>query len=161
MKTKILLFCISLIGLGALAQQKNNGSNIIEVSSNLTVKGQKTHHYTITLLCDGAELKKYNVTKSLPVFIELESNKVFSLLYSKPGFPDKIVIVNTELPANPRNPKLLFEFTIELDPSHTTQKTEYHDYPVALVHYNKKNQEFSYSQNYFGEVHKPTQITKN
>lgn len=161
MKTTFFIICFTAFSLGAFSQKPTKihetPENTLEISSLLTAKGKIVNNYTITLLCDGVEIWKKEIKKSRPVYINLEPNKVFSLLYSKPGYADKIVIVNTELPDIRLSRNMFFEYDIELDPAHSTQKGEFHDYPVALIRYNTKANEFSYSQSYFSEVHNYTE----
>jgi hypothetical protein len=133
---------------------KKAPEHVIEISSRLTVKGTPAKGYELYLSHEGQIIDTLSVEKSKPVYFELGHNHLYALVYRKEGFPDKIIMIDTSIPVSlAKSMYFSVDFEVELDADASTQKEEFLDYPVALISYSKKENDFIYSKKYHGHVH--------
>ena len=92
--------------------------------------------------------------KSKAINLSLESGKLYSIVFKKVNYSDKIVIVDTKIPSGLR--ELIedpFELQIELSQS-ATVKQDLLDYLVAILTINKKEKSLMASESYHKYTHK-------
>ena len=153
--TLYLLFLTSILVHNAQAQNKKKHSAPFDLNGVATVYGKPAGNYELTLYYNGEIVETFYVTKASPVTFELESNRVYSLVYEKGAFPDKIVIINTEVPQDIKNiGSQVFHYEVELAPRASTQKKEMEDYPVAYVFYHTEEKKLVFSSKYHNDSHK-------
>ena len=117
--------------------------------------GKKAKGYKLTLYSEGKIIESVYVKKAGPVTVNLKVNQVYTIVYEKDSLPKKIIIVNTEMPAeNAVLKKNSLEYEVELSPNFSTQKDEMLDFPVGYVFYKKENKQLVSSDFYHNHIHK-------
>lgn len=153
-KVVAVFLLLPLIGLSHKEDTLKKGDHIIEISSQLTIKGIPTGDYEVFISLDGVPIDTLKIEKSKQIYFDLEKNKLYALVYRKKDFPDKIVMVDTNIPTDIRKDHYYnADFQVELHNAVTTQKEEYMEFPVASFKYDKKQQKFLYSDKYNKLVH--------
>lgn len=143
-----------LVVLSAEAQKKMLVEPPLEFSSRLTINGKYCDNYQLYIQTDGETLDTFFVELSKPIYFYLHTNKVYSLVYKKEGYPDKVVMVYTFVPDRDlQKHDYHFSFTCEMNPAYSTLKDDYHEFPVALIIYDRIAKEFVLSQRYHFEAH--------
>ena len=134
---------------------KKKLTTTLEISASLLLKGNPTSNYTVMISHDGNITDSIYVKTTKAVFMELEQDGVYTIIFSKKGYDDKMVLVDTHLGVKPKkSDDFTFDFDLEIDPKHSTLKKDFSDLPVAWVRFNKKSREFEISQRYKAEAHR-------
>ena len=107
---------------------------IIEINASALVENKNIGEYSILIYIDGQLKDSVFCKKTNSKTLSLESEKLYSIVFKKASFPEKIVIVDTKIPSGLR--ELIeepFELQVELSKISTTLKQELTDYPVAIL----------------------------
>ncbi len=92
--------------------------------------------------------------KTKAVTLALESNRLYSVVFKKDNYPNKLVIVNTKIPSGLRElVEEPFELQIELAKNAADLKKDLTDYPVAILNVSKKEKSLMASENYYKLTH--------
>lgn len=162
LRTALILLISGIYNFKSLAQKNLPANDYFELSAAALVNDKKTNNFEISVYLDGKLIESAKVKRSKSINIVLESNKVYSLVFTKENYPTRIVIVNTEIP---KGMKELFaepfDFQIELSPLTSTQQKDMEDYPVAVLLIDKKEKLLMASENYYQNTHKDGDLTKN
>lgn len=135
------------------SSQINAQIKTLEIKASALVEDKSTDNYAIVIYSDGILKDSLFNKKSKAINLTLESGKLYSIVFKKANFSDKIVIVDTKIPSGLR--ELVedpFELQIELSQS-TTVKKDLLDYPVAILTVNKKEKSLMASENYHKFTH--------
>jgi hypothetical protein len=146
----------ALIFLNGTILCQNEEVSVIRVITNLTEKGKTIRNYKAIIVYEGKLKDTVKVVNSVPKYIRLEKNKVYTVFYKKVGAPEKLIIVDTNLPQEISDKVKIFNVhvNVELDSVHSKQKEDATDFPSAIVKYNEKSKNFEYVKNYHKQVHK-------
>ncbi|MBI3518438.1 MAG: hypothetical protein HY062_03655 [Bacteroidetes bacterium] len=147
---KAMLFVsLFMFSLCAISQIK-----IVEINAAALVDDKNTDNYAIVIYSDGVLKDSIYSKKARAIALSLESNKLYSLVFKKSNYPDKLVIVDTKIPSGLR--ELMedpFELQIELAQNTMATKQELTDYPVAVLAVNRKVKSLMASENYYKLTH--------
>ncbi len=127
---------------------------IVEINASALVDDKAIGEYTILIYNDGILKDSVFNKKTKAVTLSLESGKLYSILFKKATYPNKLVIVDTHIPSGLR--ELVedpFELQIELAKVSETLKQDLADYPVAILTVNKKVKSLMASENYYKLTH--------
>lgn len=143
----VALILFSVLGIKAQV-------SVVEINASALIEDKNTDNYSIVVYLDGQLKDSIYNKKAKPITLSLESNKLYSVVFKKASFPDKLVIVNTKIPIGlielTEDP---FELQIELTPNTTTLKKDLYDYPVAILMVNKKVKSLMASETYHKFTH--------
>lgn len=135
-------------------QMNSQAINVVEVNASALVEDKSTDNYSIVVYNDGQLKDSIFNKKSKAITLSLESNKLYSVVFKKANFPDKLVIINTKIPSGLRElTEDPFELQIELTQNTTTLKKDLYDYPVAILMVNKKEKSLMASETYHKFTH--------
>lgn len=138
-----------IMSFGVKAQIK-----IVEINASALVEDKKTDSYAIVIYSDGKQKDSIYCKKAKSISLSLESNTLYSLVFKKANYPDKLVIVDTKIPSGLREmAEEPFELQVELA-QNTITKQELTDYPVAILAVNRKVKSLMASENYYKLTHK-------
>jgi hypothetical protein len=127
---------------------------IVEINASALVEDKAIGEYTILIYNDGNLKDSVFSKKSKAVTLSLESGKLYSVLFKKASYPNKLVIVDTHIPSGLRElVEEPFELQIELAKVSETLKQDLADYPVAILTVNKKEKSLMASENYYKLTH--------
>lgn len=145
----ILFFSILFFSLVLKAQPV-----FFEISASVLLEDKITSQYFILVLSDGQLKDSIFCKKEKPVVLTLEGNKIYSIVFKKENYPEKLVIVNTKNPSGVRElSEDPFNLQIELSPNKTSVKQELIDYPVAILMVDKKVKSLMASEKYYQFTH--------
>lgn len=125
----------------------------LEIKASALIEDKSTDNYSIIIYADGILKDSLFNKKSKAIELSLESGKLYSIVFKKANYSDKIVIVDTKIPSGLR--ELIedpFELQIELSQS-ATVKQDLLDYPVAILTVNKKEKSLMASETYHKFTH--------
>ncbi|MES2763020.1 MAG: hypothetical protein V4677_12480 [Bacteroidota bacterium] len=143
------IFSFVLISLNLSSQIK-----IVEINASALVDDKSKGEYAILIYSDGQLKDSIYCKKSKAMTLSLESNKLYSIVFKKASYPNKLVIVDTKIPAGLR--ELVedpFELQIELAKKSDTLKEDLTDHPVAILTISKKEKSLMASENYYKLTH--------
>ncbi|MBS1637241.1 MAG: hypothetical protein JST26_15080 [Bacteroidetes bacterium] len=147
-----LSLCSTL--LNAQSNAKNQ-TGYFELTASALVDDKRTDHYDISIYLDGQLKESIEMKRRTSINVLLESNQIYSLLFHKAGYPDRVVIVNTNVPSNLREvDEYPFDIQVELSPKTSTCKKELEDYPVAVLMLDLKEKNLVASESYYKETHR-------
>ena len=142
--------------LSSLAFSFNSYSQsikIVEINASALVDDKNTDNYSIVIYSDGVLKDSIYNKKTKSVNLALESDKLYSVVFKKANYTDKIVIVDTKIPSGLREMhEEPFELQIELSQS-TTVKQDLLDYPVAILTVSRKEKSLMASETYHKFTH--------
>lgn len=126
---------------------------IVEINASALVDDKNTNNYSIVIYSDGILKDSIYNKKSKSVNLALESGKLYSIVFKKANYDDKIVIVDTKIPSGlSEMHEEPFELQIELSQS-TTVKQDLRDYPVAILKVSRKEKSLMASEAYHKFTH--------
>lgn len=153
MKTTLLkglsIFSFIILAASTTAQVK-----IVEISASALIEDKTVGEYSILIHNDGLLKDSLFNKKTKAVTLSLESGKLYSVLFKKANYPNKLVIVDTHIPSGLRElVEEPFELQIELAKVSESLKQDLADYPVAILTVNKKEKSLMASENYYKLTH--------
>lgn len=154
MKTKLFLFCLLSVCI-CFAQEVEHHPTF-KISGLLTDHYKKLRDYQVILSYEGGFTDTISIGKSnRPIFITLKRNEVYTLVFHKAGYHDKMIMINTTLPDSV-DTSMPFElsFEIEMHPNKSRLHPDYIDFPVAIYRFERKEEDFDYSKTYHLTTHK-------
>ena len=134
--------------------QMNAQVRVVEVNASAMIEDKSTDNYSIVIYNDGQLKDSIYNKKSKAITLSLETNRLYSVVFKKANYPDKLVIIHTKIPSGLKElTEDPFELQIELTPNTTTLKKELYDYPVAILMVNKKEKSLMASETYHKFTH--------
>lgn len=133
--------------------QINAQVKTLEINASALINDKSTDNYSVAIYSDGILKDSIFNKKTKAISLSLESGKLYSVVFKKANYSDKIVIVDTKIPSGLR--ELIedpFELQIELSQS-ASVKQDLSDYPVAVLTVNKKEKSLMASENYHKFTH--------
>jgi hypothetical protein len=145
---------INTIALTATAQKKVRNTNTFEISGVALLNDQRVGDYTVSVYLDGTRIDSMYSKSKKPLYFTLECNQVYSCLFQKKGYKDKIVIVNTKIPEGLKSIQDdSFYFEIEMTESLKRKSEEIEDYPVAIIMISEPDELLKASECYYQLTH--------
>lgn len=127
--------------------------SVIEINSSILVNDKSEGDYSILIYADGTLKDSIYCKKTKGIIISLEKNKLYSLVFKKTNFKNKLVVVNTNIPAGLRElNEEPFVLQIEMN-SAVNDKSELEDYPIAVLSLSKKEKSLVASESYHKFTH--------
>lgn len=140
---------IILLSLKGMSQIK-----IVEINASALVEDKKIKDYSILVYSDGKLIDSIYCKNTKSMILSLKSYKMYSLVFKKTNYPEKLVIVDTKIPSGVRElVEEPFDLQIELSQTTSSVKDELKDYPVAVLSVNKKVKSLMASENYYKLTH--------
>jgi hypothetical protein len=147
---KLLPFTVLFLSSYSLQSQVR----VVEINASALIEDKATDNYSIVIYSDGVKKDSIFNKKTKAITLSLETNTLYSVVFKKPNYPDKLVIINTKIPTGlmelTEDP---FELQIELTPNTTTLKKDLYDYPVAVLQVVKKVKSLMASEDYHKFTH--------
>jgi hypothetical protein len=156
MTRTLLVLCFMLIAahpLSARAIECNSKSSTaflqagLEISCSASQRNAPLKEYTIYVRENDTIRDTIFADLTLPVFIQLELNKSYLLEFSKPGFLERLVLVDTKVPNGKDRRRYTYEFEIDM-PFIYSDTGSYAIRPIARIIYDQSVSGFSYDLEY-------------
>ena len=149
-----LLRNFSIFIFAILSQIVNAQIKTVEINASALIEDKAIGEYAILIYQDGNLKDSVFSKKAKAITLSLESGKLYSVVFKKASYPDKLVIVDTSIPSGLRElVEEPFELQIELAKLSESLKKDLTDYPVAILTVNKKEKSLMASENYYKLTH--------
>jgi hypothetical protein len=146
-----LFLLVFSVFINVFAQETNDEQFLaFKLETALTAGQKEISDYQIVLSYDGGFTDTVNIEKSgRRIFISLQKNEIYTLIFHKDGFDEKMVVLDTRMP-DEVDTTFPFDlsFEIEMHPNHSRQYTEHLDFPVAIFRFYDHDDKFDYSKKY-------------
>lgn len=144
-----IIFALFAFSFNSYSQQ----IKVVEINASALVEDKNTDNYSILIYNDGQLKDSIFCKKSKAVTLSLESNKLYSIVYKKANYSNKLVIVDTKIPSGLREMiEDPFELQVELAKT-STSKPDLTDYPIAILSVSRKEKSLMASENYYKLTH--------
>lgn len=131
----------------------------LEISCSVSEQNTPMRDYMILILEDDTIRDTIFADLTLPIFIQLDLNKSYILEFSKPGFLDRLVLVDTKVPEGKDRKRYTYDFEIDM-PFRYCDTAMHAVQPIARICYDEESGEFDYDAEYArntGNI--PTMVT--
>ncbi len=163
MKNKIYYLLIILFtNTNIFSQEKNekiqDSVNFVHVVGIAVEKEIPIDGTIIRLFKENEELEWDEITSvsyhDHDFSFDLLLNSYYTIEVSKPGYVSRSIVILTTIPdsKNVFDDKYHFQFIVELFKEKEGVDDFYLDFPVALIKYNKKNDQFEMNLNYTNHI---------
>ncbi len=132
------------------------GRSGLEISVSLSANETPVNGYRIFIFEDTRFRDSVFAELALPIYLQFDLNKNYCLKFTKPGFLDRVVLVETKVPAGKEKRKYSYDSEISMLPGDSVNTAG--DRPVALIQYDTLRGSFSYSHAYAASVGHVPQI---
>jgi len=129
----------------------------LPVLGEVTVEGQRSNDFEVTVFRDNEELGKIKADKKGRFKLELDIDRGYTLMVTKPGYQRKIIYLDTSLPQELVTYPEYMCFVNLIPENATNIDPFYTDFPSAIVRYDADQGGFYHSENYL--THIQTKLT--
>lgn len=151
MKRHVLfLFCVLFVHTTFSARNlssSRSNRNGLEISCTVSQKNKPVSDYRILIIENDTVFTTISADLTEPVYIQLDLNKSYVLEFSKPGFLERLVLVDTRVPQGKTNGRFSYDFEIEL-PVRYNDTGFYAVQPIARIIYDTTKDKFGYDVEY-------------
>jgi hypothetical protein len=119
----------------------------LEISCSVSQKNNPMRDYQILIIENDTVFDTIYADLTLPIFIQLDLNKSYLLEFSKPGFMERLVLIDTKVPDGKEKKRYNYDFEIEM-PFRYCDTGFYAVQPIAKIVYDKKSGIFDYDPEY-------------
>lgn len=130
----------------------------LEISCSLSDRNSPLKEYTILILEDDTARDTIFADLAIPIYIQLDLNRSYVIEFSKPGFLERLVLIDTKVPDDKLRKRYSYEFEIDMPPA-ITDTGMYAVQPVARIIYDTNNDEFTYDADYAKQIGNLPQMT--
>lgn len=143
---------------GKLVDQRDQAEGwYLPVQGEVTVEGQRATDFDVAVYRDNEEMGKIKADKKGRFRLELDIDRAYTLLISKPGFQNKMIYLDTSLPKDLVTYPA-YDCFVNLMPVNATNIDPFYaDFPSAIVRYNADMGGFYHSDDYL--THIQTRLT--
>lgn len=132
------LIIFNLIVFASIAQKKNEMCSL-QISATAFVNHNMVGTYAVSVYQDGSRIDSVFTYIKRPIKYSLAYNQVFTFLFQKQNYDDKIVIVNTTISKDFEfSENKTFDLEVEMLPAISKNKNTV-DHSVAIVLINKED----------------------
>lgn len=124
--------------------------SFLDLSGVMTVGNEKVSDYSVYIFEDGAAMDTFHVTTRLEQHFLLPIGHNYALKFSKHGYKDRVVLVNTHVNEKHTHDIYTFRFSIEFISE--GESNTFDDFPVAFIDYDGKKKDFDYNRTYHQNV---------
>lgn len=123
----------------------------LEISCSVSQQSNAVRDYRILIIENDSVFDTIYADLALPIFIQLDLNKSYLLEFSKPGFLERLVLIDTKVPQGKERKRFTYDFEIEL-PFRYCDTGAYAVQPIARIIYDDQSGEFNYDKVYATEI---------
>ena len=150
----LLLVLVNTIALTGFSQKVIRKAPL-EITGIALLNDVPTKDYAVSVYLDGTKIDSLYTKSKKTIKFYVNYNQVYTFLFQKECFKDKLIIVNTNIPEGLMGMQdNTFEFAIEMSQSLTKDISEIEDYPVAVLNINKEEELLEASKSYNKFTHR-------
>jgi hypothetical protein len=131
---KQLLKFISILSFFVVTINLKAQIKIVEINASALLEDKSVGDYSLLIYVDGKIKDSVYCKKPKAFTLSLETSKLYSIVFQKASYPNKLIIVDTHIPSGLRElVEEPFELQIELAKTSATLKEDLSDYPVSYL----------------------------
>lgn len=119
----------------------------LEISCSLSDRNAPLKEYTILILEDDTARDTIFADLAIPIYIQLDLGKSYVIEFSKPGFLERLVLIDTRVPSDKLKKRYSYDFEIDMPPA-INDTGMYAIQPIARIMYDTINDGFTYDEEY-------------
>ncbi len=119
----------------------------LEISCSVSMKNSAMRDYQILIIENDSVFDTIFADLAMPIYIQLDLNKSYLLEFSKPGFMERLVLIDTKVPQGKNRKKYSYDFEIEM-PFRYCDTGYYAVQPIARIIYDSVHEDFGYDLEY-------------
>lgn len=155
----VLMVVLNHMVFTVSAQGKKKSTDLLEITGAALLHDQRISNYAVSVYLDGAKIDSMYTRTRKTIKFYVGYNKVYTFLYQKKNYLDKIIIVNTKVPEGLKTmADNTFDFEVELSQALTKKNEDLEDYPVAVLLIDKDEEVLQASAEYIKLTHNETEI---
>ncbi len=153
MKNQVLLFFCVLLAHSEFSARNATYTSFtfpragLEISCSISQKSNPMRDYQILIIENDTIFDTIYADLTLPIYIQLDLNKSYLLEFSKPGFMERLILVDTKVPAGKDRKRFQYDFEIEM-PFRYCDTGYYAVQPIARIIYDDSKTGFGYDEEY-------------
>jgi hypothetical protein len=161
MTVRSLLPCLLTLALADASAQKGSDQRrsqpddrYLPVQCHVTANSGRAEGFIVHLYKENELIQQIPVgRKSSGIELELDLNANYAVRFSKPGFRDKLVCIDTHLPEGQEKYDL-YGCDVNLEPMDRFVHSDafYLDFPGALVRWNDAKKAFTHNDDYLADI---------
>lgn len=133
--------------------------SFLDLSGIMTINNEKVSDYTVHIFQDGSPSDTFQVHSRLEQHYALPIGHNYAIKFTKPGYKDRILLIDTHIDARKVESMYSFRYSIEFITE--GESNTFDDFPVAYITYNEKQKDFDYDRNYHQNVRMDAQPSPN
>lgn len=159
----LMIVCPVAFGNNPAPAKNKNATfeeHFLDLSGIMSEGDEKLSDYTVHIFQDGSPSDTFQVTTKLEQHYMLPLNHNYALKFTKPGYKERILLVNTFVES--KNLHHVYTFRYEIQFLENDEQNTFDDFPVAFVHYDTEKKDFDYNRTYHQNVRtdvKPQETT--
>lgn len=122
----------------------------LDFSGIMTINGEKVSDYTVYIFKDGQLADSVFVENRREQYFELALYHNYTIKFCKPGYKERLILVDTHLPEKFHLTYFTFRYEIEFIPE--DESNTFDDFPVAYITYDPHKKDFDYNRTYHHNV---------
>jgi len=119
----------------------------LEISCSVSQKNSPMRDYQVLIIENDSVYDTIYADLTLPIYIQLDLNKSYLLEFSKPGFMERLVLIDTKVPDGKNKKRFSYDFEIEM-PLRYCDTGYYAVRPIAKIIYDPVSDGFGYDLEY-------------
>lgn len=156
----LILFCALFVPTAVNARSIAFPLAGLEISCSVSQQNNPMRDYTILILEDDTIRDTIFADLTLPIYIQLELNKSYVLEFSKPGFLERLVLIDTKVPEGKSRKRYSYDFEIDM-PFRYCDTAEHAVQPIARICYDPESGQFNYDDEYARNIGNiPTMVSE-
>jgi hypothetical protein len=139
--------------ISAPAKKARDQKKCLEICARPMFRGEAMKDVTIRLYKADQLVYQILASEEPRIFFALDPNSNYSVKFSKEGYTDRLISINTTIPDDVvMSPIFTFDFDIEMVAQNVSLDEFYLDFPVALVTFDKRKEIFGYNREYTRKI---------
>ncbi len=145
-KLVLTLFCVLLVHIACGARNSFLNAGL-EIACSVSEKNTALKEYSIFIFVDDTISDTIFAELALPIYVQLDLNRSYRLEFMKPGYMERVIILNTNVPEGKERKRFTYEFEINMH-FHGNDTGLVAVAPVAVIQYDSLLGDFNYSTEY-------------
>ena len=141
----------TLLVAGTLSAQQ--GERFLPVEVSVTMNGDKAKEFSVVLYKDNSQVVELPPSRHSAFQLALDLNSTYTIKINKPGFREKVVFIDTQLPEGIEEYDA-YPCKVNLEPLDLFAHADpfYLDFPSALARWDVAAGRFEHSGHYLDEI---------
>lgn len=148
----LTIICPMAFGKSSNEARQNTtfADSFLDFSGVMTIDDEKVSDYTVYIFQDGSPSDTFHVRTQLEQHYLLPVGHNYTLKFTKFGYKDRLVLVNTTINSKRTHDLYTFRYSVEFIADGESNTAD--DFPVAFIHYDETKKDFDYNREYHTNI---------